>query len=129
MEKPRRSAGLETGRTVDSKAGPWLRARLRPRLETGRACDRRARGRDRRARLRRVGVGRALADLLAAQQRLHFIAGERLVFEQRLGDDVETVDVFREDLSGLALAFLDDATDFLVDQLGGLVGDVLALGH
>src|SRR3546814_10290659 len=47
---------------------------------------------------------------------------------QGLGDLVEVVAMFGQDAARIALGIVDDATDFLVDQPGGGVGNVLALG-
>src|SRR5260370_5677572 len=42
---------------------------------------------------------------------------------------VELMEVAGQNLARGALALVDDASDFLVDHLGGGVGDILALGH
>src|SRR4051794_14976488 len=42
---------------------------------------------------------------------------------------MKLLEMRRQDLARGALALVDDAADFVVDQLGRSVGDVLALGH
>src|SRR3546814_2634377 len=53
------------------------------------------------------------------------LARQRLIFEQRAGEQVEFVDMIGQHLARDLLAFFDEAADFGVDQLGGLLGHIL----
>src|SRR6202030_3340738 len=56
-----------------------------------------------------------------------FIGCQRLVFEQPLCQCVQLVHSRTQNLSCGLLAFVDDPADFLVDDFGGRLGNVLAL--
>src|SRR5215207_5183044 len=81
--------------------------------------DRRARSGDRRT------LGTATIDRAAAQERLDLVAAQSLIFEQRLGKRLELLAMLLEQALGAVIALLDDAADFLVDRLRGLVRHVL----
>src|SRR5262249_5586519 len=68
-------------------------------------------------------------DLLAADDALDLVDGERLELEETLGERVQLLEMLGEDAPRAAFAFLDDAADLLVDHLGGGCGDGLALRH
>src|SRR5262249_36265008 len=67
-------------------------------------------------------------DLLPAQQRLDLVAGDRLVFHQRLSDRFQLLAVAVEHLARLLQALVDDAANLLIDHPRRLLGHVLALG-
>src|SRR3546814_12557532 len=58
------------------------------------------------------------ADILALDRALRFFARQRLIFEQRAGEQVELVDIVGQQLARNFFAFLDEAADFGVDLLG-----------
>src|SRR6185312_5555903 len=95
----------------------------------GIVARRRATGRHRRARPRRRGFAAADPDGIAAQERPHLFARQRLVLEEGVGDRVQIVEVLGQDPTGRGLALVDQAADLVIDQLGRRVGDVLALRH
>src|SRR5688572_479869 len=114
-------------------AAPRQRAELRLRLRFHRAraasrAEAAAGTRYRRATLvARHLVVRLAGDLLAAQQGLHLVAGDRLVLHQRLGDGLEVVPALADDPARRILALGDDAADLLVDQPRRVLRHVLAL--
>src|SRR6185312_14286964 len=129
-EAPRRGGASLGGRFHRQR----LRARLWLGLEaTGRlvAAGRRHRrsppGRAARRILRRTaGVAH---DLLAANDALDLIDRQRLELEQPARQRMQLLEMLGQNAARLALAILDDAANLLVDDLGGRVGDVLALRH
>src|ERR671919_735708 len=99
--------GDELGAGSCGTADAWLR--------TLSLRDGRSRGRDRRT-LRAAAVDRS-----AGHQRLDLVAAQSLVLEQRLGERLELLAVLLQHRLGAGIAVFDDASDFLVDQLRGLV--------
>src|SRR5690606_29450127 len=81
---------------------------------------------DRRAAhgARRSGAGGLLGpvDLAVLEQGLDLRAGQRLIFEQGLGKQVELVLLGLEDIGGARMRAVNQVADLLVDQLAGLVG-------
>src|SRR3546814_18082089 len=63
--------------------------------------------------------------ILALDRALRLLARQRLIFEQRAGEQVELVDIVGQHLARNFFAFLDEAADFGVDQLGGFFGHIL----
>src|SRR5665213_426993 len=115
---------------------PASPARLRLRL--GADAARAARGRHRAAPAgtgtRLVGrgtrPGRGFAhDPLALDDAADLVGRQRLVFQQAVGERMQLVEMRRQDRPRGVLALLDEAADLVVDDLGGGVGDVLALRH
>src|ERR1700736_3037182 len=72
--------------------------------------------------LQRLGRGAALDWRLAAGDPLEGVAGERFELDERFGKAVEHVAVIGDDLDRLLVALVDQAPNFLVDGLGGLLG-------
>src|SRR5258705_7603344 len=105
-----------------------LIAGLRLRFETAGPAGGRHRAAPARAGLLRRRRGRNITDdLLALDEVADLVGRQGLVFQQALRQRVQLVEVAGQDLAGGALALVDDAADFLVDELGRRVGDVLAL--
>src|SRR5258708_21771761 len=78
----------------------------------------------------RGGIARAFARrLLADQQILDLVAGERLVFDQALREQLEIGALLGDDLLRHLIAFLDEALDLAVDLLDGFLRDVLLARH
>src|SRR5690606_30368484 len=123
-------SGDPVGRT---RSGARLRLRLEPArpFPIARLVLRRPAAawhrRTRRALRRRLAI--TGPDRLTTDQRPDLLGGQRLVFEQALGHDMKLVEVLGQDLARCRLAFLDQPADLLVDDAGGDLGDVLALGH
>ena len=65
------------------------------------------------------------ADVFALDCAFCFFARQRLIFEQRTGEQVKLVDIVGEDLTRNLFAFFDKAADFCVDQLGGFFRHIL----
>src|SRR3546814_15180250 len=82
--------------------------------------------RHRRPALRRIVFA---ADVFALDRALRLLARQRLIFEQRAGEQVEFVDLIGQHLARDLLAFFDEAADFGVDPLGGLLGHILRALH
>src|SRR3546814_20932658 len=59
---------------------------------------------------------------LAAQQRPDLVAGERLVFQESLGDRMQLIDVLGQRRPGAGIGLVDDPTDLHVDLSCGMVG-------
>src|SRR6188474_1867690 len=91
--------------------GRFLRLRLRlHRAGTPSRAEAAASARHGRATLvARHLVVRLAGDLIAAQQGLHLVAGDRLVLHQRLSDRLEVVPALADDLARQILALGDDA--------------------
>ena len=75
-------------------------------------------------RRRVAGLGEALLDQLG-----DLAAVDRLVLEQRLGDQLEAAAVLGDQLGGPLLLLGEDAGDLLVEQLGGVVAVLAAARH
>src|SRR3546814_5416909 len=67
--------------------------------------------------------------ILALDRALRLLARQRLIFEQRAGEQVELVDIVGQHLACGLFAFLDEAADFGVDQLGCFFGHILRARH
>ena len=66
---------------------------------------------------------------MAFHQGAQFVARQRLIFEQRLGNGFPLVVMGGQDLLGGGLAILDQLAHFLVDDARGIVAHQLALRH
>src|SRR5258708_27461556 len=78
----------------------------------------------------RGGIARAFAHrLLADQEILDLVAGERLVFDQALRQQFEVGAVLGDDLLRELIAVLDEALDLAVDLLDRLLRDILLARH
>src|SRR5579862_2654559 len=109
--------------------GSTLRLRLQRAGFGARPVAAGAGGRHRGVARRRRLDHRFAARPLAEQQILDLVAGQRLEFEQALGQRLEIAALGGEDLLRLGIAGLDQAPDFGVDLLDGLFGDVLLARH
>src|SRR3546814_8761392 len=69
------------------------------------------------------------ADILALDRALRLLARQRLIFEQRAGEQVELVDIVGQHLAFGLFAFLDEAADLGVDQFGWFFGHILSARH
>ena len=69
-------------------------------------------------------VGRPLADQL-----FDLGDGQDLALDQGLGQAFQLVAVLFEDAVGAVVGLAEDAADFLVDELGGVLGVVAGLAH
>src|SRR5262249_60883218 len=104
----------------------WRRGR--PAAARLRAGPRFAGRRHRRAA--RGGFRRRLSRwLLAGQEVLDLLAGERFVFDQALRQELEVGSTLGHDLPRELIAILDEALDFGVDLAGRVFGHVLLAGH
>ena len=86
----------------------------------------------RRGGAARRGSGRRLIIpdwRLALEQALQLLAGERLEFEQPLGQRLQVAAFLGENLLRLLIAVFDQPPDFAVDLLHGCLGDVLLARH
>src|SRR5580704_3507565 len=109
--------------------GSTLRLRLqRPRLgarAVAAGAGGRYRGVARRGRLDHRFAARSLAQ----EQILDLVAGERLEFEQPLGQGLQIAALVSEDLLRLGIAGFDQTPDLGVDLLHGGFGDTLLARH
>src|SRR5580692_7585508 len=118
-----------TVRRAIAACGSTLRLRLqRPRLGA-RAVAAGAGGRHRGVARRGRLDHRFAARPLAQEQILDLVAGERLEFEQSLGQRLQIAALLGEDLLRLGIAGFDQAADLGVDLLHGGFGDALLARH
>ncbi|MBS1121239.1 MAG: hypothetical protein H6Q90_3467 [Deltaproteobacteria bacterium] len=67
--------------------------------------------------------GHRAVDLAATQQRIDVIAIDRLVLEQRLGDQLELLAVIAEDLGRTLVLLNDDPSNLGVDPACGVLAE------
>ena len=130
--KPRIGAGLSDDDAAAAQA-PGCGSGSRPVGPTALArivARRRAAGRHRRARPR--GVGAVVGPTLIGSPRISAFTSspESVSYSSRaLASVCRSSSLLGQDPARRGFALVDQAADLLVDQLGGRVGDVLALRH
>src|SRR6185295_6228041 len=114
-----RAAAFTAGRALHELKGPGtqrsrLRLRLQPRIRIGtraRLAGRRHRGGARAGRFQH----RLAVRLLAFEQVLNFVAGQRLEFQQAFCQSLEVGALLGQDTGGFVVALLDKTPDLGVD--------------